>query len=228
VRGRILGLLEVVAAVWRVQALEAEVAAALAGRLAVALDLAALAFIAGRRQWGVSAWPWSLSWPWPWAGDKWTVPGNRDVAVALRPRLGAAVLALALGVVARRAHCVAPLDRGAPGTHGDSRPVGETRPRCKAGRKSVGARAAIVMGDGHGSAALSPCAFGRLPGPPIGVGASLCGENRVTVIRRRRRPRTRIKLATSSSCLGLAYQSHTRARLLVLRCHSFTAQPRQH
>jgi hypothetical protein len=161
-----------------------------------------------------------------------TVPGNGDVAVALRPRLGGAVLALALVVVARRAHRVAPLDRGAPGTHGGSRPVGETRPRCKAGRKSVGARAAIVTDDGHGSAALSPCAFGRLPGPPIGVGASLCGENRATVIRRRRQP--------TPPCNTIAFVSVT-GNLIVMpgliratpvlgylcyRCHSFTVQPR--
>jgi hypothetical protein len=47
VYGRILGVFEVVAAVWRVEALEVEVATTLAGRLPVALDLAAFALIAG-------------------------------------------------------------------------------------------------------------------------------------------------------------------------------------
>jgi hypothetical protein len=46
IAGHELWLLEIVAAVWRILAFEIEVAAALAGCLAIALDLAPLAFIA--------------------------------------------------------------------------------------------------------------------------------------------------------------------------------------
>lgn len=67
----LFALFEVVAAVGRVLAVEVEVPAALAGRLAVAFDLPAFALIAG----------------------------NGDVAVALRPGLGWRILALPLHIV---------------------------------------------------------------------------------------------------------------------------------
>lgn len=44
----LLRVLEAIAAIWRIDALEVQVSAALAGRLAIALDLATLALIAGQ------------------------------------------------------------------------------------------------------------------------------------------------------------------------------------
>lgn len=94
-------LLEVVAAVGRILAVEVEIAAALAGRLAIALDLASLAFIAAAALAPRIA---------ACVRAACAIPGNGDVAVALRPGLWSRVLALALRIpagVVGRAHGVA-------------------------------------------------------------------------------------------------------------------------
>lgn len=102
-----LGLLEVVAAVGRILAVEVKVAASLTRCLSVALDLASLAFIAA---------PDQPSTRLCWTGEYLPCDGN--VAVALRPWLcRPSIVVLALRVaraVARGAHriaCIIPIAR---------------------------------------------------------------------------------------------------------------------
>lgn len=91
----LLAVSEIVsAAVWRVQAIQVEIAAANARSLAVAFDLATLTFIAAHGSEGADQ----------EQGCHFDIPGDGDITIALRSRLtrcACVALALLASLIAR-------------------------------------------------------------------------------------------------------------------------------